>query len=79
MVILRPSHSPAIDPAAVQEDYMRWDARLGLAASNDKWRVDLVGKNPSDEAINTFSQPFVGYIGYTNTPLTIGLFATYNF
>ena len=69
----------AIDPAAVQDSYTRWDARLGIVAGNDKWRVDLVGKNLSDEAINTFSQPFVGYIGYTNTPMTIGLFGTYNF
>jgi len=69
----------SIDPGALQDSYTRWDARIGLAQIEGNWSIALIGKNLSDEAVNSFTQPLVGYLGYITPPRTITLQGTYIF
>jgi len=69
----------SIDPAAVQGSYTRWDARIGIAQAGGKWSVAVIGKNLSNEVVNSFTQPLVGNIGYIGAPRTITLQGIYSF
>lgn len=69
----------ALDPAAEQSSYERIDARIGVAAQDGKWNVSLIGKNLSDEVVNSFTQPLVGNIGYPAPPRTVTLQGSVNF
>ena len=69
----------AADPAAEQSSYERIDARIGVAASDYKWNVSLIGKNLGDTVVNSFTQPLVGNIGYPAPPRTVTLQGTFNF
>lgn len=69
----------ALDPAAEQSSYERIDARIGVASQDGKWNVSLIGKNLSDEVVNSFTQPLVGNIGYPAPPRTVTLQGTVNF
>jgi outer membrane receptor protein involved in Fe transport len=68
-----------LDPAAQQESYERWDARIGVADDEDRWSVSLIGKNLSEEAVVGVTQPLVGYVGFINEPRTLMLRGTVNF
>jgi len=69
----------ALNPAAIQDSYTMWDARIGLADADNKWSVSVVGKNLGNEAINGMGVPFAGMIGYLGAPRTVMLQGTYNF
>jgi iron complex outermembrane receptor protein len=68
-----------LDPAAVQPSYQRYDARIGLAGVDDEWSISLIGKNLSEEAILSATQPIVGNVGFINAPRTIMLKGTFKF
>lgn len=69
----------AIDPAALQDSYTRWDARVGIEPVDGRWSLAVIGKNLSDEAINSFTQPLVGYLGYIGQPRTVTVQGTFTF
>lgn len=62
-----------------QDSYQKWDARIGLARTDNKWSISLVGKNLTEEAINGMGVPFAGMIGFLGAPKTVMLQGTVNF
>lgn len=69
-----------LDPDLTQESYTKYDASVGLEASNGQWKVAVVGKNLSDEEINMSGQPLGAYdIAYLMPPRLVVLQATWNF
>ncbi|MEM9180396.1 MAG: TonB-dependent receptor [Pseudomonadota bacterium] len=55
------------NPQSIQDAYTLVNARLGLAASDNNWRLTLWGKNLTEEGYCTsiFNQPFAGPLGGT--------------
>jgi iron complex outermembrane receptor protein len=69
-----------LDPRQTQESYTKYDASLGLEASSGQWNVSVIGKNLSDEEINTSGQNIGVYdIGYLMPPRLVVLQATWRF
>ena len=68
-----------LNPNAVQDDFTRWDARLGLARTDGSWELSLIGKNLTDEVVINFSQPFLGINGYIGAPRTLQVQFSVNF
>ena len=74
-----------LDSNIEQEAYTKINARLALEA--ETWTLALVGKNLTDEDINTFASdtPLSGtlkapsYTGYMERPRTVAVQATYRF
>ncbi len=52
----------------IQDAYALFNARVGLAADDDKWRLTVWGKNLTEEGYCTsiFNQPFGGQLGGTS-------------
>ncbi|WNC74031.1 TonB-dependent receptor [Thalassotalea psychrophila] len=67
-----------LDEAAVQDSYTRVDARIGIT-NDDNWSVSIVGKNLTEEEINNFTQPLVGFVVVPGAPRTVTVQGTYNF
>lgn len=66
-----------------QDAYVKWNARLSLAAADDRWELALVGKNLSDKTTssfggNTFQNPG-SYFGNVDAPRQIFVNATWRF
>jgi len=47
-------YSPLVDPTLEQDSYTRVDARLSLLSPDEKWTVELIGRNLNDEKITVF-------------------------
>ncbi len=64
-----------LDPNAVQDSWTRVNARIGIASADDQWSIALVGKNLTEEEVNSTSQPLLGayFLGYLDPPRTIAL------
>ncbi|GAB3275429.1 TonB-dependent receptor [Parahaliea aestuarii] len=77
--------APDLDPNAVQDDYIKVNARLGLGSQDGTWEVALVGRNLTDEEILTFANdvPLSGaatsYFAFVERPATVALQAQYRF
>lgn len=70
---------PSLEPTAEIDSWTRMDARVGVAASDGRWDVALVGRNLGEEEIFS-SQPLLGYIiGYVEPPRQIYLSGRYRF
>ncbi len=70
------------DPLS-QDSYVKWNARLSLAAADERWELALVGKNLTDETTSsfgdaTFLSPGV-YFGNVDAPRQVFLNATWRF
>ena len=67
-----------LDPFVAQRAYSRVDARIGVAASDDKWSLSLIGKNLTNEIILGSSQSIgIQGLGHLNPPRTIALQAKF--
>nr|WP_087575619.1 TonB-dependent receptor [Sphingomonas sp. CDS-1] len=53
------------DPLGVQKPYLTINANLGVSGANDRWSLDLIGTNLTDELfmVTSNSQPFTGVTG----------------
>jgi len=77
--------APDLDPNAVQDDYIKVNARLGIGSQDGTWEVALVGRNLTDEEIVTFANdmPLSGaansYFAFVERPLNVALQARYRF
>ena len=69
------------DPDLAQESYTKFDASIGLGASDGRWNLSVIGKNLSDEEINMSGQPLgAGYdIAYLMPPRLVVVQATWRF
>ncbi|MFK8049472.1 MAG: TonB-dependent receptor [Halioglobus sp.] len=68
------------DPFFAQDGYTRVDASIGVAASDDRWRVSLIGSNLTEEEVQDGGTAFLGYnIVSVNRPRTVLLQAQYRF
>jgi outer membrane receptor protein involved in Fe transport len=70
------------DPLS-QKGYVKWNARLSLAAEDESWELALVGKNLTDKTTTsfgdaTFQSPGV-YFGNVDAPRQIFINATWRF
>ena len=66
--------SATLDPLTEQGAFTRLNARIGVRDADDRWTVSLIGKNLTDEAINNYTEAFLGvYRGYLQEPRTIWL------
>ena len=66
-----------LDPNMVQDSYTRVDARLGIAAGDNRWSISVIGKNLGDEVVIGSSQGFGSYnLAYAEPPRTIFLQGT---
>ena len=72
-----------LDPATLQDSWVKVNGRIGLASANDTWEVSLYGRNLTDEETYTFSldSPLsAGVFGaWAEEPRILGLQARYNF
>ncbi len=59
---------PTAIPQTIQDAYSLINARIGLRASDDRWEVNLFGRNLTDEGycVSTFEQPFGAQLGAVN-------------
>jgi iron complex outermembrane receptor protein len=46
------------DPTVQQSSYQRLDARLSLESTGGRWAFDVIGKNLTDQTIQTFAAPY---------------------
>ena len=71
-----------LDPAALQDSWVKLNGRIGLASINDTWEVSLYGRNLTDEETYTFvvDAPLsAGIFGaWPEEPRIVGLQARYN-
>ncbi|MBA36057.1 MAG: hypothetical protein CMI14_11620 [Oleispira sp.] len=72
-----------LDPNALQDSYVKVDARLGLSTLDGKWDFLLYGRNLTDETTYTASidaplSPGV-YAGWIEEPRIVGVQGRYNF
>lgn len=72
-----------LDPNALQDSYVKVDARLGLSTLDGKWDFLLYGRNLTDETTYTASidaplSPGV-YVGWVEEPRIVGVQGRYNF
>jgi outer membrane receptor protein involved in Fe transport len=70
-----------LEPELTQDSYTKYDASIGLEASDGQWNVSVIGKNLSDEEINMSGQSLgAGYdIAYLMPPRLVVLQATWRF
>lgn len=70
-----------LDPNTLQDSYWKFDARLGIAAMDDRWELSLLGKNLTDEEIAVWGTdiPLIlgSYVAFTEQPRMIILQAKY--
>jgi outer membrane receptor protein involved in Fe transport len=52
-----------LDPKLFQDDFTKWDARVTLADSDDKWDVSIVGRNLGDKATSHYGDDVPGQAG----------------
>ncbi|WP_051229861.1 TonB-dependent receptor [Haliea salexigens] len=77
--------APDLDPNALQDSYVKLNARFALGRADGTWEVALVGKNLTDEEIITFANdvpltgPVTSYFAFVERPRTVAVQATYNF
>ncbi|MCR9106275.1 MAG: TonB-dependent receptor [Gammaproteobacteria bacterium] len=77
--------APDLDPQAVQDSYVKLNARIALGRADGVWEVALVGRNLTDEEIITFANdvpltgPVTSYFAFVERPRTVAVQATYNF
>ena len=62
-----------------QPSHSKFDARIGVAQSDGRWELMLIGNNLTNELILNNSQVFVANAGYLKTPRRITLQGTYRF
>lgn len=77
------------NPNARRDSFTTYNASLYLAGSEDRWRVQLLGKNLTDEhvvsgVVDGPSTPLPGgeyadQMGFTALPMTVALQFTYNY
>jgi outer membrane receptor protein involved in Fe transport len=72
-----------LDSNTLQDSYYKINARLGLAAADDKWEVAVYARNLTDETTYTYATdaPLSAgiYGGWVEEPRIIGLQARYTF
>jgi len=73
-----------LDPATKHDSYTKYNARIALAASDDKWSVALIGKNLTDEETNVWNNDVAltasnSYFGVPERPRSIAVQARYRF
>jgi outer membrane receptor protein involved in Fe transport len=73
-----------LDPATRHDSYTKYNARLALAAVDDKWSVAIVGKNLTDEETNVFNNDVPAtasnsYYGVPERPRSFAVQARYRF
>ncbi len=61
--------SPTLDPNLVQDEYVKINARIGLASNTGDWNVSLLLENITDEEVLTFGN---------QAPVSTTLSSTYN-
>ncbi len=70
----------SIDPAGLQDSWTKVDARIGIASSDDKWRLSFRGRNLTDELTTNSYQFFVGNrLAFLSPPRTFTFEAEYRF
>jgi outer membrane receptor protein involved in Fe transport len=69
-----------LEPELTQESYTKFDASIGVEASDGRWNVSVIGKNLSDEEINMSGQALGAYdIAYLMPPRLVVVQATWRF
>ena len=69
-----------LEPELLQESYTKFDASIGVGASDGRWNVSAIGKNLSDEEINMSGQALGAYdIAYLMPPRMVVVQATWRF
>jgi outer membrane receptor protein involved in Fe transport len=80
--------TPTLDPAQVQDAYMKFNAKLSIGAENEQWAVAIIGRNLTDETVVPYSldTPLSGASfgtpsvwGFIDEGRTIALQATFAF
>jgi outer membrane receptor protein involved in Fe transport len=73
-----------LDPKTFSDDYWKFDASIGLADPDGRWRVALIGRNLTDELTSNFSNDGPGPDGasaqyFSHPPRSYSLQAQVNF
>ncbi len=76
-----------IDPFTQQDSYAKLNARVALAADDDRWEIALLGRNLTDEdvSVNSFNSPLASlgfpltYVKFITQPRFFAVQATYRF
>ena len=73
-----------LDPKTWSDEFWKYDASIGLAERNGRWRVSLIGRNLSDELTANFSNDGPGPDGasvfyFSHPPRSLSMQAQFNF
>jgi len=69
-----------LDPLGQQDVWVKVDARMGVAAQDDSWKLMIIGKNLTDELTNNAFQAFGGAnMSFLSPPKTITIQGEYRF
>jgi iron complex outermembrane receptor protein len=73
--------NPDLHPAKLQRGYEYYNARITLAASDDRWDISLIGRNLSNRTVRTATSNSApdGIDAYVAPPRTFGIAATINY
>lgn len=80
--------SQNLDPSALQNGYLKLNARFALSDVDEKWSVALIGKNLNDKSIVAYANDTplqanlsqsIGYYGMVEPGRTLALQGTYRF
>lgn len=75
-----------LDEALFQRSYVKYDARLALSASDDRWEVALLGKNLGDKTTRSFGNDALGgpfmlgtFFSHVDAPRTLAVQGLFRF
>ncbi len=76
-----------LDPRSIQDSFVKLNASITLAADDERWNIALVGRNLTDEIVQTFSGPTTavnafgggGFYAFSEPGRTIALRGRFNF
>ena len=51
------------EEATRQSSYVRWDAKISLSGPDDRWSLDVIGKNLNDKSILNFASAYPTSLG----------------
>ncbi|MEP1473016.1 MAG: TonB-dependent receptor [Halieaceae bacterium] len=70
----------SLEPTLEQDSWTRLSGRVGVAASDDKWSLTVIGQNLTEEEVWVGGQPLFGNdLVYPTMPRTVSLQGVYRF
>jgi iron complex outermembrane receptor protein len=69
----------SLSPQYHQDSWTKVNARIGVAAADDKWDVSVIGTNLTDEITSNYGIGIITPVGYPSAPRMVTLQGIYRF